>query len=108
MRRSTRPRSYLTLEALMRALGFVVALPLLLPLTAAAQTARQAGATLSEPKTWSTPWDKTRPRDPYADAKGRVWFVGQEGNYVAHLDPRTGEFKRYDIEPGTNPHNLVV
>jgi virginiamycin B lyase len=34
--------------------------------------------------------------------------VGQVGNYVARLDPATGEFKQYVIDPGTNPHNLVV
>ena len=43
---------------------------------------------------WTVPWEETRPRDPYADAKGRVWFVGQTGNYVAYLDAATGEFKR--------------
>ena len=47
-------------------------------------------------------------RDPFADQKGNVWFVGQVGNYVARLDPKTGEFKRYEVEEGTHPHNLVV
>ena len=42
------------------------------------------------------------------DQHGRVWFVGQVGNYVANLDPKTGEFKRFELEAGTNPHNLVV
>ncbi|MDZ7632069.1 MAG: hypothetical protein U5K74_12180 [Gemmatimonadaceae bacterium] len=45
---------------------------------------------------------------PYADSQGRVWFVGQNGNYIAYLDSRTNQFRRYEIEPGTNPHNLVV
>jgi virginiamycin B lyase len=57
---------------------------------------------------WTVPWDGTRPRDPYVDAKGRVWFVGQEGNYVAYLQPKTGKFERYEIDEGTHPHNLVV
>lgn len=57
---------------------------------------------------WTVPWEHSRPRDPYADASGRVWFVGQAGNYVAYLDPATGRFKRYEIEAGTHPHNLVV
>ena len=61
-----------------------------------------------EVKDWTVPWEKTRPRDPYVDPQGRVWFVGQVGNYVAYLDPNTGQFKRYEIEEGTNPHNLVV
>ena len=86
---------------------FAITVAFALPLAARAQ-ARPTGPAVSEPKTWSTPWDKTRPRDPYADQQGRVWFVGQVGNYVGRLDPRTGEFKRYEIDPGTNPHNLVV
>src|SRR5215210_5156221 len=57
---------------------------------------------------WTVPWEKSRPRDPYVDAHGRVWFVGQEGNYVAYLEPSSGKFKRYEIAKGTNPHNLVV
>lgn len=59
-------------------------------------------------KEWTVPWEGTRPRDPFVDAKGRVWFVGQSGNYVAYLEPASGRFERYDIEEGTHPHNLVV
>ena len=57
---------------------------------------------------WTVPWEKTRPRDPYVDKQGRVWFVGQGGNYVAYLNPADGQFKRYEIDAGTHPHNLVV
>ena len=57
---------------------------------------------------WTVPWEQSRPRDPYADAHKRVWFVGQTGNYIAYLDPATGKFKRYEIEDGTHPHNLIV
>jgi virginiamycin B lyase len=57
---------------------------------------------------WTVPWEKTRPRDPYVAPDGRVWFVGQAGNYVAVLDPKSGEFKRFEIDPGTHPHNLIV
>src|SRR3954454_18304118 len=79
------------------------------PALRAQATPRQAAASRSEAKTWTTPFDKNaRPRDPFADQHGRVWFVGQEGNYVAYLDPQTGEFKKYEIEAGTNPHDLVV
>jgi virginiamycin B lyase len=57
---------------------------------------------------WTVPWERSRPRDPYVDAQGRVWFVGQVGNYVAYFVPNTGEFKRYELDPGVNPHNLIV
>ena len=61
-----------------------------------------------EIREWLVPWPKSRPRDPYVDAGGRVWFVGQRGDYVANLKPETGEFSRYDLDPGTGPHNLII
>lgn len=61
-----------------------------------------------EIREWQVPWPQTRPRDPYAGSRGRIWFVGQGGNYVARLNPADGEFKRYDLAPGTAPHNLIV
>lgn len=61
-----------------------------------------------EPKEFTVPWERTRPRDPIMDQAGRVWFVGQQGNYIAYLDPKSGQFKQYSIDPGTNPHNINV
>lgn len=57
---------------------------------------------------WQVPWERTRPRDPYVDRQGRVWFVGQTGHYVGMLDPATGRFRRWELDPGTGPHNLIV
>jgi virginiamycin B lyase len=57
---------------------------------------------------WLVPWNNSRPRDPYVDSSGLVWFVGQRDHYIANLDPENGEFNRYDLDPGTGPHNLIV
>jgi len=57
---------------------------------------------------WPVPWKGTRPRDPFVATDGRVWFVGQEGDYLAVLDPTSGQFKRIELEAGTGPHNLIV
>ena len=60
-------------------------------------------------KEWPVPWGADgRPRDPYVDPQGRVWFVGQQANYIAYLEPRSGDFKQFTIEPGTHPHNLII
>ncbi|MGH8195095.1 MAG: virginiamycin B lyase family protein [Woeseiaceae bacterium] len=57
---------------------------------------------------WLVPWENTGPRDPSAATDGRIWFVGQNGDYVANLYPETGEFSRYDLDRGAGPHNLIV
>jgi virginiamycin B lyase len=84
---------------------------LLVPAALSAQGGRLAPADPASyaPESWPVPFGaNTRSRDPFADAQGRVWFVGQQGNYVAYVDSRTKEFKRYEIAEGTHPHNLVV
>ncbi len=58
---------------------------------------------------WTVPWGREgRPRDPSVMPDGKIMFVGQTGNYIARLDPASGEFRRYEIDPGTNPHNVIV
>lgn len=78
---------------------------LLIPFAAPEAGAQQSSVQITE---WTVPWEKTRPRDPFVDASGRVWFVGQAGNYVANLDPKSGQFKRIEVDSGTYPHNLVI
>ena len=58
-------------------------------------------------KEWPVEW-QGRPRDPDVDATGRVWFVGQTGNYIGVFDPSNESFRRYEIEDNTRPHNLIV
>ena len=74
----------------------------------AAEQAPGASEVAVEITEWQVPWEDTRPRDPYVGPQGRVWFVGQQGDYLAYLDPATGEFTRFDLEAGTGPHNLIV
>ena len=57
---------------------------------------------------YPVPYPESRPRDPFVDGRGRVWFVGQVGNYVAYFVPGSKQFKRYELDPEVNPHNLIV
>ena len=45
-------------------------------------------------KEWPVEWGG-RTRDPAVAPDGKVWFVGQAGNYIANLDPATGAQKRH-------------
>ncbi|HQW67912.1 MAG TPA: hypothetical protein PLJ23_12780, partial [Gemmatimonadales bacterium] len=65
----------------------------------------QAPVTFDE---WEVPYERSRPRDPYVAPDGSVFFVGQVGNYIARLDQKSGQFTRFEIDPGTNPHNLII
>ncbi|WP_396214989.1 lyase [Gemmatimonas sp.] len=75
----------------------------------ASSTGRKTAADTVALTEWDVPWGAaTRPRDPSIDPQGRVWFVGQEGNYVARFDPASKKFERFEIDPGTNPHTVNV
>lgn len=65
------------------------------------------GLATAEIQEWDVPWEDTRPRDPWVH-NGTVWFVGQSGNYVATLNPDSGDFKRYEIPEGAHPHTVIV
>lgn len=59
-------------------------------------------------KEWTVPWAKSRPRDPAVAPDGKIFFVGQVGNYLARLDPVSGQFKQFAVDSGTHPHNVIV
>ena len=89
----------------MRTLFRLLLVTLVAPVMPGTATAQDMSAV---PATeWTVPWEG-RPRDPYAAPNGQVFFVGQAGNYIGRLDPKSGEFKRFEIDDGTNPHNLIV
>ena len=58
-------------------------------------------------KEWAVEWGG-RTRDPAVAPDGKIWFVGQAGNYIAWFDPKNEQFKRFEIEEGTNPHSINV
>jgi virginiamycin B lyase len=49
-----------------------------------------------------------RSRDPYVAPDGKVFFAGQQGNYVGRLDPTNGQVRYYELEESTNPHTVIV
>ena len=56
---------------------------------------------------YAVPWGG-RVRDPFVAPDGRVWFVGQAGNYLAVFDTVTRNFQRIELDEGTFPHNVIV
>jgi virginiamycin B lyase len=67
-----------------------------------------AVADTADVREWLVPWANSSPTDPYVDARGRVWFVGARGDYIANFSSDDGEFNRYDLRDGTAPSALLV
>lgn len=79
----------------------------LVSVTAQAKSVNGSLSGLLEFTEWQVPWDNSRPRDPYVAPDGQIWFVGQVSDYVAKLDPKTGEMIKFDI-PEAGPHTVIV
>jgi virginiamycin B lyase len=78
------------------------------PALAQAPETEPAGNVLVEIREWVVPWEDSRPRDPDVAPNGSIWLVGQGSDYVAHFDPETQEFSRFELPPGSGPHNVIV
>lgn len=57
---------------------------------------------------WVVPTLGQRPRDPVEADDGTVWWAGQWGNLIGHLDPATGRMREYDLPEDTKPHSVTL
>ena len=57
---------------------------------------------------WTVPTLGQRSRDPVEAPDGSIWWVGQFGNVMGRLDPRTGEMKEYQLPPKALPHSINI
>ncbi len=56
---------------------------------------------------WPLPTPGSRPHDPMSARDGSIWWSGQLANKLGRLDPATGKFKEYPVNPMSAPHGLV-
>jgi virginiamycin B lyase len=59
-------------------------------------------------KQHEVPFAVGRSRDAFVAPDGKVWFVGQTGNYLAVFDPTSSQFTQHKIPDRTNPHTNIV
>jgi virginiamycin B lyase len=57
---------------------------------------------------WTMPTLGQRSRDPIQAADGTIWWAGQFGNLIGHLNPKTGEMKEYQLPPMAKPHTVEL
>ena len=57
---------------------------------------------------WFVPTLGQRSRDPVEAPDGSIWWVGQFGNVLGRLDPRTGAMKEYQLPPEALPHSVTL
>jgi virginiamycin B lyase len=59
-------------------------------------------------KEWVMPTLGQRTRDPIQAVDGSIWWVGQFGNLIGRLDPRTGEMKEWLLPADAFPHTVEL
>jgi virginiamycin B lyase len=59
-------------------------------------------------KDWFAPTLGQRARDPVEAPDGSIWWVGQFGNLLGRLDPKTGAMKEYELPPKALPHSVTI
>ncbi len=57
---------------------------------------------------WFVPTLGQRSRDPVEAPDGSIWWVGQFGNVMGRLDPKTGAMKEYELPPRALPHSVTL
>ena len=59
-------------------------------------------------KVWHTLKLGQRARDPIEAPDGMIWYVGQFGNNIGRINPKTDEIKEWDLPPKSLPHTVMV
>jgi virginiamycin B lyase len=57
---------------------------------------------------WQVPTLGQRSRDPVEAPDGHVWWVGQWGDILGRLDPRTGRMDEFRLPRGAKPHSVNI
>lgn len=59
-------------------------------------------------KEWTVPTLGQRSRDPIEAADGTIWWAGQWGNLIGHIDPKSGEMKEFPLPANAMPHTVTI
>ena len=59
-------------------------------------------------RAWKTLKLGSRARDSVEAPDGMIWYVGQWGNIIGRIDPKTDAVKEWDLPKGTLPHSVMV
>jgi virginiamycin B lyase len=59
-------------------------------------------------KEWVMPQLGQRTRDPIQAANGSIWYVGQYGNIIGRLDPRSGKAQEWPLPAMAMPHTVEL
>ena len=61
-----------------------------------------------ETKVWKAIKLGQRARDPIEAPDGSIWYVGQWGNVIGQIDPKTDKVQEWDLPAKSLPHSVMV
>lgn len=68
----------------------------------------QAGEVEIAFQEWQVPTLGQRSRDPIQADDGSIWWAGQWGNLIGHIDPGTGAMTEYPLPDNAMPHSVTL
>lgn len=57
---------------------------------------------------WRVPTLGQRPRDPFQDEQGNIWWAGMYASLIGRFNPDTGDFREYQLVSDARPHSIIA
>jgi len=57
---------------------------------------------------WQVPTLGQRSRDPVEAPDGKIWWVGQWGDILGRVDPKSGRMEEFRLPTGAKPHSVNI
>lgn len=57
---------------------------------------------------WRVPTLGQRPRDPFMDEAGNIWWAGMWASLIGRFNPETGAVQEWQLDPSARPHSIIA
>jgi virginiamycin B lyase len=57
---------------------------------------------------WRVPTLGQRPRDPFMDEAGNIWWAGMWASLIGRFHPETGAVQEWQLDPSARPHSIIA
>ncbi|MFX4228750.1 MAG: cytochrome C [Porticoccaceae bacterium] len=77
------------------------------PYTPGSEPTIVEGSYSLEIREWRVPTLGQRPRDPFMDEQGNIWWAGMWASLIGRFNPETGDVQEWQLDPSARPHSIL-